>query len=125
MPLRRRLSPDRLRAAVDRSTTRADPFPVDVADRGDEFVVAADLPGLRTQDFDVSVWRDRLRIVAEFDGEEGEGTFLRRERGQGEASRVVRLPAPIDENRVSASYNDGVLRVTLRKRDRPTSIEIE
>jgi HSP20 family protein len=111
---------------MDRSNDGDEPFAVDVSDRGDELLVAAELPGLRTQDIDVSVWTDRLRIVAEYD-EGAEGTYLRRERdrGEGEVRRVIDLPEPVDETRVSASYTDGVLWVTLKKRDRPASIEIE
>lgn len=83
-------------------------------DRGREFLVTAELPGLRTQALDASVGKEGLRIVADFGDDEGPS--LRRERARGAASRTIRLSEPVDENRVSASYDAGVLRVTLRKR---------
>lgn len=101
------------------------PFPVDVADRGDEFRVTADLPGLRKQDIDVTVRKDRLRIAADFGHEDTEGRIKRRERPRGEVARVLRLPQRVDERRVSAAYEDGVLWVTLRKRDRPKRVAVE
>lgn len=122
----------RRRRPHERSLPRSDPFPVDVSDRGEEFLVAADLPGLRTQAIDVSVRKDRLRIAADFGDEAGDvgasdsGTYLRRERPRGEVARVVRLPERVDEERVTASYDpDGVLRIVLRKRDRPKRVPVE
>ncbi|WP_440991808.1 Hsp20/alpha crystallin family protein [Haloarchaeobius baliensis] len=99
-------------------------FPVDLEDHGDEFVVTADLPGLRTQDIDVSVRKARVRIVADFGDGDAE-RYLARERGRGEQSRVLHLPEHADERRVSANYTDGVLRVHLPKRHRPRRVEVE
>ncbi|QLG61864.1 Hsp20/alpha crystallin family protein [Halorarum salinum] len=117
--------PPRTRSARERASARPDrpEIPVNVSDRGDEFLVSADLPGLGKQDLDVSARKDRLRIVADLGEDEG-GTYLRKERGRGEVRRVVHLPEPIDEEHVSASYNDGILWVTLRKRHRPKQVEI-
>lgn len=117
-------TPRRSRTRIGRSTGTGDPFPVDVSDRGDEFLVSADLPGLRKQDLDVRVDADAVEIVADF-GDEDEGAFHRRERTRGEVGRVVRLPEAIDEKHASASYDDGVLSVTLRKRDRSTRAPVE
>lgn len=118
MTSRRRRSNDSTRPS------RSEPFPVDVADRGDEFLVSAAVPGLRKQDIDVSVRKNRLRIVADF-GDDVEGTVHRRERPRGTVRRVVTPPKAVDEKHVSASYDAGVLWVTLRKRRRRKRIEIE
>lgn len=98
-------------------------FPIDIADRGDEFLVSAELPGYRKQQFDLAVRGNRLRIAA---GEEEEepGTGRRRP-ARGAVRRVVRLPEAVDEKRVSATYNDGILWVTLKKRRRSRRVEIE
>lgn len=98
-------------------------FPIDIADRGDEFLVSAELPGYRKQQFDIAVRGNRLRIAA---GEEEEepGTGRRRP-ARGAVRRVVRLPEAVDEKRVSATYNDGILWVTLKKRRRSRRVEIE
>jgi len=89
---------------------------VDVEDRGREFVVTADLPGLRKQDVDIAVRKDRVRIAADFESDP-DGRYLRRgrDRASGERVRVLRLPQRVDEKRVSATFQDGVLRVHLRK----------
>jgi HSP20 family protein len=103
---------------------------VDVEDTGDGFVVTADLPGYEKSDIDVRLADDRLRISAERDEESTDegSTYLRRERRRSHAERTVRLPEPVDESSVSASYRNGVLTVDLRKTE-PSShgkdIEIE
>lgn len=109
-------------ARDDRSTDRPDPFPVDVTDRGDAFLVPAELPGLRTRALDVAVGGDRLRIGADF-GDDA-GTSLRRERDRGIASPTIAPPEPVDEDHVSASDDDGGLRVTPGKRRRPRRVEV-
>ncbi|USZ66734.1 Hsp20/alpha crystallin family protein [Halorussus salilacus] len=97
---------------------------VDVADRGDEYVVTADLPGFDTDDMDVSIRDDVLRIEADREeateegdeGDEGdEGRYIRRERRHQSVSRSVTLPEGVDEGNVSAEYRNGVLTVTLPK----------
>lgn len=90
---------------------------VDVADTGEEFVVTADLPGYDTDDVDLRLVDDALLLEARRDGEETyeEGTYIRRERTQRTVDRRVRLPEPVDEENVEATYNNGVLTVTLPK----------
>jgi HSP20 family protein len=99
---------------------------IDVADRGDEFVVTADLPGYETEEIDLSLRGDELRIDAERrqeletsdeggDGESGTPRYLRKERRQQSVSRAVTLPEQVDEENVSAQYRNGVLTVTLPK----------
>ncbi|RBI63028.1 Hsp20/alpha crystallin family protein [halophilic archaeon] len=92
---------------------------LDVADRGEEFVVTVDLPGFEKEDIDVRLRDDRLSIDAEREEEmeEGDGEYLRRERSQRSVSRSVSLPEPVDGENVTAEYNNGVLSVTLPKMD--------
>lgn len=91
---------------------------VDVADTGEAFEVAADLPGYDREDIDLTITGDELQIEARSSGaidEEVEGQYLRRERHERSASRTVRIPEPIDEEAAHATYTNGVLRVTLPK----------
>lgn len=96
---------------------------VDVADNGEEFVVAADLPGFDTEDIDVSIREDVLRIEAEHEeerdegaeGDRDEGRYIRRERRHQSVGRSVTLPERVDEESVTAEYRNGVLTVTLPK----------
>ncbi|ELZ05838.1 Hsp20/alpha crystallin family protein [Natrialba aegyptia] len=95
--------------------------PVDVTDTGDEFVVTADLPGYEVEDIDLTLTEGTLRLEAnrteeaEFADDEGEGRYLRHERTRKTANRSIRLPEPVDEDDVSAGYENGVLTVRLPK----------
>jgi len=109
----------------DRLRRHGTSFPVDVEDGADEFVVTAELPGLRTQDFDVFARGNAIRIVADYGEDEGTGQHLRQERARGRVERTIRLPERIDGRRVSASYVNGLLRVTAKKRHPSTRIEVE
>ena len=92
---------------------------VDVADRGDELVVTADLPGYTKEDIDVTLRGETLRITAEQRQEseegDGDGRYIRKERRHKSVSRSVSLPEEVDEEGVSADYRNGVLTVTLPK----------
>lgn len=92
--------------------------PVDLLDRGDEFEVQVDLPGYQREEIDVQLTENALRVSAERaeDIEATEGEFLRRERSRRSASRSLRLPEPVDEEGANATYENGVLTVTLPKR---------
>jgi HSP20 family protein len=90
---------------------------VDVADQGEEFRVTVDLPGYETDDVDLTLTNDTLRIEAQREEatEEDDEQYIRKERRRQSISRSVSLPEPVDEEAVSATYNNGVLTVTLPK----------
>lgn len=90
---------------------------VDVADTDEEFVVTADLPGYNSEDIDLTLSEGTLRLEAahEGEGEYEEGEYIRRERTSKSVSRRIRLPEPVDEEAVSATFTNGVLTVTLPK----------
>lgn len=96
---------------------------VDVAEHADEVVVTADLPGFEKSNIDVSVKGRHLSIAAEHTSEAEEGddeegaTYYRRERTRRSVSRTVPLPVDVAEDAANASYENGVLTVTLPKRD--------
>ena len=103
--------------------------PVDLRDEGDRFVLEADLPGFDPADIDLQVSDGRrVAITAEHaatteeDEEERGGTapgsaqYVVRERHHESASRTVTVPEAVDEERAEATYDAGVLRVTLPKR---------
>lgn len=77
----------------------------------------SDLPGYEEEDIDIRVTDNTLHINAEHKAEhEPEPEhYLRRERARGAASRSVSLPEDIDREGVSATYENGVLTVTLPK----------
>lgn len=90
---------------------------VDVVEWGGEFLVLADLPGFEKQDIDLRVTDHTLHIDAEHKAEEefGEEDFLHRERARTDVSRTIPLPEDVEEGEVSATYENGVLTVTLPK----------
>ncbi|MCL7419062.1 MAG: Hsp20/alpha crystallin family protein, partial [Halalkalicoccus sp.] len=103
---------------------------IDLADRDEEFVVTADAPGFSKEEIDVRVTGRRLTIEANRDerSEEGDETYLRSERHSESLRRTVQLPEPVEEDGVSATYKNGVLTITLPKREPETggkSIDIE
>ncbi len=102
---------------------------VDVADHGDRYVVAADLPGYDREDIDVRLAAGTLRLAASRETEttEEDADYLRRERRSESVSRTVSLPEAVDEDGVEARYERGVLTVELPKleADGGTRIDID
>lgn len=93
---------------------------VDVLDRDNEIVVTADLPGVDKKDIQVNIRDDTLEISAEkrMEKEHKEEGYLRRERGYNRFYRAMRLPVPVDQSKARASFNNGVLEITLPKMKR-------
>jgi len=93
------------------------PFPAVNAWEDDRAVYAeAELPGLAMDDIEVLVMGDEVTIKGERKDAQQEGaTYHRRERGVGSFSRVLRLPAQVDADKVEATLRDGVLTVKLPK----------
>ena len=90
---------------------------VDVADTDAEFVVTADLPGFEREDIDVTARDGVLLIRAERQTESDDDSrqFVRRERHTESVTRHIDLPAAVIEAEATASYQHGVLTVTLPK----------
>ncbi len=86
-------------------------------DRKEEVVLRADLPGLEQRDIEVTVDRRVLNIRGERKekGEASEEAYGSRERWAGIFARTLTLPADVDVNKVSTTFQDGVLEVHLPK----------
>ena len=95
----------------------ARPLPLDVFQQEDEVVVRASLPGVKSEDVEVTFEDGVLRITAsDARDEEGqEGRYLVRERRIGKAQRALRLPDTVDADRAETTYADGVLTITFPK----------
>jgi HSP20 family protein len=101
--------------------------PVSVFNDGEDFVVVAELAGVRKEDLDVQVRGDRLRIKGKKSvAYEDKASVHRREREAGEFDRTLTLPAQLDAAKVAAEYRDGVLTVRLPRAEseRPRSVAI-
>jgi len=92
-------------------------FPsVDLIDTGDKFVIMALLPGMKREDIDISVVRNRVTLTGERKRESLENAnYIRRERGYGSFHKIVELPIPIQKENISAQYKDGILIIQLPK----------
>ncbi len=88
-----------------------------VAETGGEFEVTVELPGMKAEEFDVELKDKSLWITGEKKEEKEEKgkEYHRVERRHGEFRRVIPLPTAVEESRISATYNDGVLTVRVPK----------
>ncbi|AAL82007.1 Hsp20/alpha crystallin family protein [Pyrococcus furiosus DSM 3638] len=102
-----------------------EPF-VDIFDNGDEFVITAELPGVRKEDIKVRVTEDTVYIEATVKREkelEREGA-VRIERYFTGYRRAIRLPEEVIPEKAKAKYNNGVLEIRVPKKH-PTKKESE
>ncbi len=102
---------------------------IDVVDEKDHLLVKADLPGLNKDDIRVSIEDGVLSIQGEKkeETEEKKKGYLRAERFYGSFFRSVSLPSAVDDTKVKASYKDGVLELTLPKKEeaKPKQIKVD
>jgi len=91
---------------------------VDVAEKNDAYVVKGELPGVRKEDIHVSVDGAQVTLEAEVKQEKSTDNerVLHTERVYGKVSRTFTLPQEIDESKVQAKFQDGVLELTLPKK---------
>ena len=100
---------------------------VDLAQRDDNYVISAELPGVQAEDLNVSVENDTLTISAEkrdeYEGKEG-GVYSR-ERSFGRVSRSFQLGNQVDAEKIDAEYKNGVLTLTLPKVEQAKPREVK
>ena len=84
-----------------------------------EFIVTAELPGVDEKDIDISLTRDTLTLrgVKNSETDKMEGDVARHERRMGSFHRTLNLGVEVDADKVSAVYKNGVLRITLPKKE--------
>ena len=103
-------------------------LPLDIYRTADALVVKAALPGVKPEDVQVTVEGDSLTIAGEFRDEhsEDERGYVFRELRRGSFSRTVQLPNDIAADHAQAHYDNGVLSLTLPRREeaRPRQIRI-
>lgn len=94
---------------------------------GDDFVVVAELPGVKKEDLDIQVRGDTLRIQGKKTVSYDENASVhRRERAAGQFDRTLSLPEEVDAAKVSAEYRDGVLTLRLPRAEsaKPRTVAI-
>jgi HSP20 family protein len=90
---------------------------VDVREDENEVVVHAELPGVKQGDIDIEVTGDTLTIRGErkFEETEKKNSYIRVERTYGTFQRSFAIGVPIENDKVTATFKDGVLTVQLPK----------
>jgi HSP20 family protein len=89
---------------------------VEVFQRGQEFVVRADVPGLTREDLSVELGEDTVTISGErkYDHQEEEGGVFRSERAYGAFQRIIPLPEGVITDSAKATFRDGVLEIVMQ-----------
>lgn len=100
---------------------------VDIEEAGDEFIIRADLPGMTLKDVKVALMGDVLTIRGErtLEGTREKANMLRIERAYGTFERSFNLGTPVRNDKVRATYRDGVLEVHVPKAEEAKLREIE
>ena len=100
------------------NTSSAVTFRTDIRDEGDRFVLEAELPGFRKEDIQLHLKDGILTVSAQrtasSEEKDQQGNYIRRERRFGSFARSFDV-AGIDEESISAAYQDGILELTLPK----------
>ena len=105
---------------------------VDLADNGSEFVLTAELPGVKKEDLDIQVTPEGIELGAETQREmEHSGKdYTYRERSHSSFRRLLQFPEEVLPDRVEAKLTDGVLEVRLPKKEpapkrEPVTVRVE
>ncbi|MFN0158596.1 MAG: Hsp20/alpha crystallin family protein [Bacteroidota bacterium] len=102
---------------------------VDIAEHDTEYVVKVELPGINKDDVKITMQNNILTIRGEKkqEKETKESNLYRVERAYGSFRRSFTLPATVKGDKIEASYNDGILSITLPKADeaKPKQIEVK
>lgn len=100
------------------SNTDLPAFRTDIRDNGDSYLLEADLPGFKKEDITLNLENGVLTIQASHQENKEEqntqGSYLRRERRYGSFTRSFDVSG-IEENGITAAYENGVLKLTLPK----------
>jgi len=100
---------------------------VDIYENKDQIVLEAELPGMRREDFELTVENSviTLRGERQFEKRDDSDNYHRVERSYGSFTRSFTLPQTVSAEGATAEYHNGVLRVTLPKREETKARKIE
>src|ERR1051325_6037131 len=100
---------------------------VDIYENKDQIVLEAELPGMKQEEFDISIENNVITLRGErkFEKTDETDNYHRVERSYGAFTRSFTLPQTVSAEGASAEYNNGVLRVTLPKREETKSRRIQ
>lgn len=100
---------------------------VDVIERDNNIIVKAEIPGINKKDLDISVSENSVTIKGETKSEtkEEKDNYIHSEIRKGSVLRTVPLPCPVNADKASAKFSDGVLELTLPKAEESKKRKIE
>jgi HSP20 family protein len=113
----------------DQGSSRPWAPPVDIFETDNELVLKADLPDVKMPDVDIQIENGTLTLKGErrFEKDEKNKGFHRIERSYGSFVRYFTLPETVDTENVRAEYHNGVVTVTLPKKEvaKPKSVKVQ
>jgi HSP20 family protein len=100
--------------------------PVDIYETETDVILKAELPEVNQKDIDIQVENNTLTLKGErkFEKETKKENFHRVERAYGTFTRSFTLPNAIDQEKIRADYKDGVLKITMPKREETRAKQI-
>ena len=102
---------------------------VDILETEDHLAVKADLPDVNIDDIDIRVENNMLTLRGQrkFQKDENVKGWHRIERSYGEFTRTFQVPSTVDTEKVAADYKNGVLTISLPKKDaaKPRQVRVE
>ena len=113
LPVERRLAHSRL--------------PVDIYSTQEAFVVQSNVPGAKPEDVEITIEDDTLTIKATLPGPAEDVEYAFRERSSGEYERTFKLNVPVNAEAAEATFENGVLTLTVPKAEeaKPKKIEVK
>jgi HSP20 family protein len=98
----------------------------DVINTENSIIIKTDIPPLTKEDVNVNITEDSVEIIAQFEEEDENLEFIKKERNYGETIRTIALPAIIDVKKASASFVNSVLTIELPKvQEEKINVKIE
>lgn len=90
---------------------------IDMYQTDNDVVVKAAIPGMKSEEVDISLTGDLLTIKGDYKEEEEvkEKDYFRKERRYGSFHRSIRIPVPVNDSKADAIFEDGILTLTLPK----------
>jgi HSP20 family protein len=103
------------------------PFPaIDVVSNPQQVDIYLSAPGIDVKSLDISIEQNVLSVTGRRAAQvEEKATLHRQERFSGEFRRSLTLPQDVDSDRVTASYVDGVVRISVQRREAPRPRQIQ
>jgi len=100
---------------------------IEIHTEEDSIEIRALVPGVSSENLNLELEKDFLKIEGEKAAPQGEKKHLRKERNFGTFSRKIKLPYSVDSSKIEASLKDGILKVTLHKSEdaKPKKIAIQ